>query len=150
MKFKLPIENLNRYKKIVCIITVFGVTQFLFLTSLAAFFYPGGYDYFNYYFSDLGAVMARNGEINLISSGIFFISLFVISICFIPFWLTSRLLFVNKFSSLFSKIGLVLGLLSTPFIIGIALCPLDTKFELHLLSSLVVLFIFTIAIFLYR
>jgi hypothetical protein len=149
MKFTWPIENYNRYKKIACLITVFGVMQFVFLTFLAAFFYPGGYDYFNYYFSDLGAVIARNGEINSISSGIFFIALIVISICFIPFWLISRLLFENKFNNYFSKIVLVLGLLSTPFIITIALCPLDTKFELHLLSSLVVLFIFTIAIFLY-
>jgi hypothetical membrane protein len=48
--------------RLACLVTVFGVMQFLLLTFLAAFFYPGGYDYFGYYFSDLGAVIARNGE----------------------------------------------------------------------------------------
>jgi len=149
MNFNWSIENFDRYKKIACIISLFGVIQFLFLTFLAAFFYPGGYDYFNYFFSDLGAEMARNGELNLISSSLFFITLIGISICFIPFWLISHILFVNKYSNLLSKIGLVLGLSSTPFIITIALCPLDIKFELHLIASLIVLFDFMIAIFLY-
>jgi len=56
-------------------IVLFGVFQFFLLTFLAAAFYPGGYDYFGYYFSDLGAVLARNSEANTSSSILFFIAL---------------------------------------------------------------------------
>jgi len=43
-----------------------GVIQFILLTFLAVMFYPGGFDFYNQYFSELGATMARNGELNSI------------------------------------------------------------------------------------
>jgi hypothetical protein len=39
--------------RLACMLTVFGVIQFFLLTLLAALAYPGGFDYFGYYFSDL-------------------------------------------------------------------------------------------------
>jgi len=57
--------------QIACIIIVFGALQFFILTFAAAFVYPGGFDYFGYFFSDLGAVLAKNGELNYISSALF-------------------------------------------------------------------------------
>ncbi len=149
MKFNWYSENLIKLKKILCIITIIGMAQFLFLTFLAAFFYPGGYNYFNYYFSDLGSSVARNGVTNSISSKLFILSLIIIAICLIPFWLITHSLFNNKIESIFGKFGSILGLLSTPSIITIALCPMDTQFALHLLSSIMVLFFYTIAIFFY-
>lgn len=38
------------------------MVQFLVLTFVAALFYSGGYNYFGYYFSGLGAVTAKNGQ----------------------------------------------------------------------------------------
>ena len=48
-----------------------GVIQFIILTLLAVIFYPGGFDFYSQYFSELGATLARNGEINGISSSLF-------------------------------------------------------------------------------
>ena len=89
----LEIKSVGR---LACIVAVFGVVQFIFLTFLAALFYPGGFDYFGYYFSDLGAVVARNGESNSISSTLFPVTLTVIALALIPFWLIIHPLFTES------------------------------------------------------
>ena len=136
--------------RLACKVAIFGVLQFLLLTFLAAFFYPGGYDYFWYYFSDLGAVVARNGELNSISSTLFFVTLTVNALALIPFWLILRSLFtestVEKFLSI---LGSVLGLISSPFIIGVALFPIDTQLDTHILVTLIFFLLFTLASLLY-
>lgn len=63
---------------------------------LAAFFYPGGYDYYRYYCSDLGAVAAKNGELSSISSSLFFVALTVVATTLIPFWLVLHSLFIES------------------------------------------------------
>ena len=143
----MQIKNINR---LVCIVTVFGVAQFLFLTFLAAYLYPGGYDYFGYFFSDLGATVAKNGDPNVISSLLFSVTLTVIALTLIPFWLTIHRLFaVSKIEKMLSKIGSALGLISLPFIIGIILFPMDTQLEAHFMASLIFVSLFALATILY-
>ena len=136
--------------RLVCTVTIFGVLQFILLTFFAGFFYPGGYDYFRYYFSDLGAVMARNGEPNSISSTLFFVTLAVNALTIIPFWIIIRSLFTeSNVEKVLSTLGSASGLLSSPFIIGVALFPIDTQLETHILVTLVFFLLFTVATLLY-
>jgi len=143
----LKFRNLGR---LVCILTIFGVLQFFLLTFLAALLYPGGYDYFGYYFSDLGSVAARNGDTNLISRILFILALAVLAFILIPFWLTVRSLFTeNRREKLLSKIGSTLGVIGSPFLIGIAFFPLDTQLEFHFFSTLTFVLLFVLATLLY-
>ncbi|MGD8506081.1 MAG: DUF998 domain-containing protein [Candidatus Bathyarchaeota archaeon] len=124
--------------------------QFLLLTLLAALLYPGGYDYFGYYFSDLGAVEARNGEPNLISRSLFFMALTIIALSLIPFWLIIHRLFrESTIERILSILGSVLGLLSSPFTIGVGLFPIDTQLETHFIVTLILVSLFALASLLY-
>ncbi len=140
-------NNINRY---VCILTFFGIFQFIILTFIASIFYPGGYDYLNYYFSDLGTILARNGDLNSISSKLFFIALTLISFSLIPFWLFIRSLFTNsKFNKVLSTFGSILGLISTPFLFGIGILPFDTQLREHIIVSIFFVLFFHLAILFY-
>jgi hypothetical membrane protein len=123
-----------RSKHLAYRISVIGVAQFMLLTFAAALIYPGGYNVTEYYFSDLGATMARNGEPNLISSVLFSTALSMIAVALVPFWFAARSVgYRSRFERLLSVIGSTLGLLSSPFIIGVALAPMDTMLEAHIL-----------------
>jgi len=124
--------------RLACVVAVFGVLQFLLLTFLAAFFYPGGYDYFGYYFSDLGAVIARNGEPNSISAILFSVALTIVALALIPFWSILRSIFTeSRVGRVLSTLGSISGLTSSPFIIGVALFPIDTQLDTHILATLI-------------
>jgi hypothetical protein len=136
--------------RLACLVTVFGVVQFLLLTFLAAFFYPGGYDYFGDYFSDLGAVEARNGEPNSISRTLFSMALTIIALSLIPFWLIIHRLFrESTVEKVLSILGSALGLLSSPFTIGVTLFPIDTQLDLHFIVALILVLLFALASILY-
>jgi len=126
------------------------VLQFLLLTFLAALFYPGGFDFFGYYFSDLGAVVARNGEPNSISSVLFPVTLTLVALALIPFWLIIHSLFKeSRVEKVLSILGSALGLISSPFIIGVALFPIDIQLETHILLTLTFFSLFVLATLLY-
>lgn len=138
------------HKRLLSQVTIFGVFQFILLTFIAGLFYPGGYDYFGYYFSDLGAETARNGEPNNLSSKIFTATLTLTALSLIPFWIITRSLFTDsRILKILSNIGSSLGLASTPFIIGVGVFPLDTKVKTHLLVTLTFFTLFTLASLLY-
>ena len=127
----------ERLTRIYSLVTVVGVVQFIVLTYVAAVCYPGGYDYFSYYFSDLGAVTARNGDPNTLSSNIFSISLTLVALSLIPFWINIRALSgETKLAKALSVVGSVSGLVSTPFIFGVALYPMDTRLSAHMLTTM--------------
>ena len=143
----LETKNIGR---LACIVTVFGVMQFVFLTFLAALFYPGGFDFFGYYFSDLGAAVAKNGEPNSISSALFPVTLILVALALVPFWLVIYSLFKeSRVEKVLSILGSALGLVSSPFIIGVALFPIDTQLETHILLTLTFFSLFVLATLLY-
>ena len=130
--------------------SVFGVAQFFLLTFIAAVFYPGGFDYLGYFFSDLGAVVAKNGEPNLISSTLFSIAVVAVAITLIPFWLITRSHFAkSRLGKIPSFLGSALGLSASPFLIGVALFPMDTQLETHILTTLIFFSLFVLATLLY-
>lgn len=88
--------NIKNGYRLACVVAVCGVVQFFLLTFLVALVYPGGFDYFGYFFSDLGAVLARNGEPNSISSPLFTVTVIATAITLIPFWLIMRSAFTKS------------------------------------------------------
>jgi len=142
--------NIKNGCRLACMVTVFGVIQFFLLTFLAALVYPGGFDYFRYYFSDLGAVVAKNGEPNSISSTLFPVTLIVVALALIPFWLIIHSLFTeSRVEKVLSILGSALGLISFPFLIGVASFPIDTQLETHILLTLIFFSLFVLAALLY-
>ena len=140
----------RNFKEIKRFIVLFGVLQFFILIFTAAFFYPGGYDYLNYYFSDLGAVLARNNQTNTISAALFFLALTIVSITLVPFWLDSLKFFTHsKTERILGLFGSGMGLLCSPLLIGVALFPLDTQLETHFGFVITQFVIFSFAILFY-
>jgi hypothetical protein len=131
-------------------IVLYGIFQFFILTFLAAFLYPGGYDYFSYYFSDLGTVIARNGEGNFASAALFFIALTTISVTLVPFWLMLPKLFSqSRNERALSRFGSLIGLICSPLTLGVALFPIDTQLEIHFILVLLQFSLFSIVVLLY-
>jgi len=127
-----------------------GVIQFIFLTFLAAMFYPRGFNFFSQYFSELGATVASSGELNSVSSSLFLVSNVVIGLTLIPFWLRiPSILGDTRGVKAAGKIGSALGIMSSPFIIGAALCPFDTKLEMHFRMFFVFFPLFNVASLVY-
>jgi len=144
---ELGIRSIGR---ILCVIIVFGAVQFFLLTFAAAFVYPGGFDYFGYFFSDLGAIIAKNGELNYISSALFSIALVIVAVALIPFWLIIRSPFTkSKLEKVLSILGSSFGLISFPFLIGVAISPIDTQLNTHVIMTLIFFSLFVLATLLY-
>jgi hypothetical protein len=139
-----------RSGKLAYIVIIIGAVQFFLLTFVAAMLYPGGFDYVGYFFSDLGAERARNGELNSISSALFSTALVVVAITLIPFWLVVHSPFAkSKLGKVLSMLGSTLGLIAFPFLIGIAISPIDTQLETHILVTLIFFSLFVSATLLY-
>lgn len=150
MILNLSINDFKSFGRLACLSTIFVLVQFLLLTTIAALFYPGGYDYLGYYFSDLGAVTARNGTPNTFSSTLFFIALTLTGIFSIPTWLILPSLFKGStYERITSYLGTGFGLLATPLIIGIAIFPMDTEGELHGFYARYFFLAFGVAILIY-
>ena len=128
----------------------FGVIQFVLLTLSAAMFYPGGFDIYRQYFSELGATTASNGGLNSVSSSLFLVANRVIALTLIPFWLeVPSLLEDTKGMRAAGRLGSALGLMSTPFMMGIAIYPIDTQLEMHFRTFLIFFPLFNVASLLY-
>ena len=139
--------SLNR---LACVIILCGVLQFVVLTLLAATLYPGGFDFIRYHFSELVSAMARNGEHHTLSATLFSVTITTIALTLVPFWLITPSLFSqSKLKRALSKLGSVLGLLSTPFMIGVALTPMDLQLAHHYTMWLLFFPLFTTASLLY-
>ena len=122
----------------------------LLLTLAAAVFYPGGFDVQSQFFSELGATTARNGELNAMSSSLFLVANLVIALTLVPFWLEApSLLGDTGWMRGVGRVGSILGLMSSPFMVGVALHPIDTHLEMHFRLFLVFFPLFNVASLLY-
>ena len=94
------------FHKAMYLVISFGVVQFIVVTLLAAALYPGGYDFIAYYLSDLGTTMTRYGDANTLSSGLFTLTLIVIAIILIPFWISVSSVFrESKLETIVCRFG---------------------------------------------
>lgn len=123
------------------ILAMVGCVQFIVLTTVAMFYYPGGtytnhdavgYSFWSNFFSDLGRRAAFSGDSNTISR-----SLFVIALCFAALVLA---LAFAALPSLFAKaksarrlaiLGSIFGTISAISYIGIASLPWDLHEPTH-------------------
>jgi len=146
----LTLEDLKSWKRIGCLISVVGTLQMIVLTFIAMIFYPDGYSFAEHYFSHLGLARTPDGKPNSISQILFIIALVVAAISLIPFWVVMTTIFTDlegvKYLSYF---GSILGLISSPFLIGIAIFPGDTHGALHSISARNFFLLFAIAILMY-
>ena len=143
-------ESLNSWKRVACLFTVLGTLQMIILTFIAMILYPDGYSFADHYFSHLGLTRTPNGSDNTVCMILFIIALVGAAIGLIPFWVVMTTIFSElKGIKYLSYFGSLLGLLSSPFLIGVAIFPGDTQGMLHSLSARNFFLLFAIAILVY-
>jgi len=145
------LEKLKNWKFLGAFLGIIGGLQFIIITIIAMFFYPGGYSFFDNFFSHLGFTKsANNGQPNTISFILFIISMAIGAIFWIPFWLCLRTVFTEKKKLRYmSSLGTILGLISCPFLLLIALTPGDLVLELHGFATRLFFLLFALAIIIY-
>ena len=104
---------------------------FIALQSLGMKVYPGGtmydtsaqgYSFSKNFFSDMGAYVARNGDPNYLSMILFAMSLTIVGITFISYYLLLPTLLGND------RINYILTWVGTLFAIGGSVCMIGTGF----------------------
>ncbi len=136
-----------------------GCGLFIPLTVVAMFTYPGGtftdettigYDFFRNFFSDLGLVVALNGEANTVSFVLFCIALSLAGSALVFFFIAFRNFFTgDQTENLLGWLGTIAGVASGLCFIWIAFTPYDLYFELHLNLVVWTFRIFLIAVSVY-
>ena len=131
----------KNWRQIIFILTMINCIQSLFLTYLAILFYPGGtfsdtstngFVFFGNLFSDLGRTIAHSGELNLASSIIYNVSLFLMGVLLIPFFIAIPYLFRKTGEGKgLAKICAVLGIVVGTGMIGASLMPADLYYQIH-------------------
>jgi hypothetical membrane protein len=146
----LSFKDLKSWKRVSCLMTVIGTLQMIVLTFIAMLIYPDGYSFTEHYFSHLGLTRTPNGSENSVCQILFIIALVGAAIGLIPFWIVMITIFSHlegiKYLSYF---GSILGLLSSPFLIGVAIFPGDTQGVLHSMSARNFFLLFAVAILVY-
>ena len=138
------------WKKKVCIITVIGTSQFLLLTILAMIFYPGGYSFWDYHFSDLGREITISGKENGLSKILWSTTVLITSISLIFFFIMMMTLFrENVVEQILSYIVSLLGVISMPLLAGVGLYPTDTYGSEHDFSQKYFFLFFSLSIMIY-
>jgi len=151
----ISLEDLKKRNRLFCFIAVIGATQFLIVTIIAMFFYPGGYSFWTDHFSTLGLIYSYSSSTlplipNTISFILFVITLTIAGITFIPLWVILPSCFNEKKQlKILSWIASILGIISSIFFIGIGALPADV-FPFEHVNAAVGFFSFiTIAVFLF-
>ena len=132
---------MQNWTKILGIIGVLGLVQFLLFSTVAMFFYSGGtswnklaegYTFWHNVMSDLGRTVSYSGLSNTISSRIFNSSLMIFGISTIIIYLNmSKSFLLSRNIVYFTKI---IGLISGLGMIGVALTPDDILSDEHMLA----------------
>jgi len=139
--FNHPKIQFLRNRFILVLIPRIMVTIFVILQIIGMIVYPGGtihdesavrYSLSNNFFSDLGLYTAYNGEPNYLSMSLFIISLTLVGITFIFYYLTLPQLYQED------SVNFKLSILGTLFafggsigLIGTALTPADLELDMH-------------------
>ena len=127
--------GLDVIKKNGYIIGAIGGIQYIVITAIAMFIYPGGsqsdpnaegYTFFGNYFSDLGHSVAINGQVNTISQILYILATAVYGVSLIIFSFKAVTSFKEKGKGkIAGKISLVSGILAGIGTLTYALTPAD-------------------------
>jgi hypothetical protein len=118
-----------------------GCVQFVILTVVAMWFYPGGtiadpttrgYSFFTNFFSELGLTRTHSGGPNTISFILFFVALTLAGAGLALFFVVFRSFFVQPGATrVLSAVGSVFGVVSGICFIGVACTPANLSPVLH-------------------
>jgi hypothetical membrane protein len=130
---------------------IIGTIQFIVLTIIAMLIYPGGYYFSDNFFSNLGqTVSANNGLPSMPSRILFIIACTIIAIMNIPFILALRTNFTeNKAEKYLSWFGTILNIVSSVFLILLALYPVNIQTEPHMLATRLFFLLFGLSVIIY-
>ncbi|MDC3246764.1 hypothetical protein OAT66_01635, partial [Candidatus Marinimicrobia bacterium] len=114
---------------------------FIFFQITGMLLYPGGtmynkeakgYTFTENFFSDMGAYAARNGDPNYLSMIFFSLSLTIVGVTFILYYLTIPSLFRrDRLSYFISLLGSLFAIAGSLCLIGTGLTPSDLVLESH-------------------
>lgn len=115
--------------------------QFVVLTAVAMWFYPGGsiadptsrgYSFFTNFFSELGLTRSHSGGPNTISFILFFVALTLAGAGLVLFSVAFRPFFTHSTAGqVLSAIGSLFGIVSGICFVGVAWAPADVQLALH-------------------
>ena len=115
---------------------------FVIFQVLGMVLYPGGtihdlstigYSFTSNFFSDMGAYQARNGDPNYLSMIFFSISLILVGVAFVLYYLALPKIFGNNNRNYYlSWIGTIFAFGGSICLIGTGLTPTDLVFESHI------------------
>ncbi len=118
-----------------------GCVQFVLLTVVAMWFYPGGtiadptsqgYSFFANFFSELGLTRTHSGGPNTVSFILFFVALTLAGAGLALFFGVFRSFFAQSRSTrALSAVGSLFGILSGLCFIGVACTPANVRPSLH-------------------
>ncbi|MHA2288515.1 MAG: hypothetical protein ACXABG_06995 [Promethearchaeota archaeon] len=136
---------IKNWKLFASLLVIFGPAQYIILTAVAMLYYAGGtmidplsqgYYFWGNFFSDLGRVIALSGASNIVSFTIFTITALILGFSFIPFaYVISSYFKSDKRQYLIARIGSLISLVSSVFLIAAILTPWDIFDRTHLLFS---------------
>jgi hypothetical membrane protein len=136
-------------KRIGAICGILGGVLFVIITFANMLVYPGGYSFFENYFSQLG-LLEVGGQPNLLGYVLFSAACTSAAVCSIPFWLSIRLEFTSTAIVRYSGyLGTLLGLVAAPFLSALALFAADVYPYEHGMSTLIFFLCYTFAIIVY-
>lgn len=121
--------------------TAYSAVQFVVLTIIAMFFYPGGtitdhstsgYSFFRNFFSSLGLTVAPNGEPNTIAAILFFIALSVAGLGLVVYFIAEPQFFWHSRSlRITSIVGSIVGVFTGICFMGVAFTPANLFRDAH-------------------
>ncbi len=121
---------------------IFGSAQYIILTTIAMFLYPGGtkmnhgaeqYIFTQNFLSDLGRTVTYDGAANSVAALLYPITLCISGLSLLLFFNSIIFLFPKRFKIPFSRILIsIIGTISGLGYIGIALVPSNINYSLHL------------------
>lgn len=151
MMLNVKLVKLKSWKHLSCIAALIGGIQFIVVTFIAMFFYPDGYSFTEDYFSFLGTTInVRTYSPNRISRILFVIACVVAGASLIPFWIVITTLFKNSdIARYLSYFGSILGIISSPLLMGAGIFPGDKMYETHSFSAKYFFLLFAAAILIY-
>ena len=137
---------------------------FIILQFLGMLVYPGGtihdidtngYSFTSNFFSDMGAYSARNGAPNYLSMILFSLSLMLVGVTFVFYYLVlPKIMGNNKINYILSWVGTFFAFCGSICLVGTGLTPTDLVFDAHVFfannifhSFLITAFCYSIVIF---
>lgn len=130
-----------KIRKAIFIFGIIGPIQYIILTAISMYFYPGGtyidpktigYSFWQNFFSSLAGLHSHSGVSNYISLIIFVIAQATINVIVILKYLGLHSLFKNlERSHLYSLIGTILAIISVSFNYIVLMVPWDCNQLLH-------------------